>query len=62
MLILFLLVLAIASHSSANSDDIKIVQNIFLAVGKCEVVQEKLMSVTTAIAGSGPAFVSMLLS
>lgn len=42
-------------------EEIEMVCNIFNNCGKCEVVPEKLMDVVTAVSGSSPAFVFMII-
>lgn len=42
----------------ANDKDAKITEKLFSAVGICEEVPENLIDPVTALAGSGPAYVS----
>lgn len=42
-------------------EELELVCNIFKSFGKCEVVPEKLMDAVTAISGSSPAFIFMLI-
>jgi pyrroline-5-carboxylate reductase len=48
---------AIAGGKSATEDDILKVEAIFLLVGSCCRVDEKLMDAVTGLSGSGPAYV-----
>lgn len=45
----------------ANDNDIKTAQEIFRATGKVVVINEELMDAATAVAGSSPAYVFMLI-
>ncbi len=45
----------------AGEADIKTAQEIFSATGKVVVIKESLMDVATAVAGSSPAYVFMLI-
>jgi len=45
----------------ANDEHKIITQRLFEAVGKVAIVQEKLMDVVTALSGSGPAFIFLLI-
>lgn len=51
----------IAAGSKATEDDIKLAQQIFGAVGRSVVVEEKLMDAVTGLSGSGPAYVFMII-
>lgn len=42
-------------------DELDLICNIFNSFGKCEIVQEKLMDAVTAVSGSSPAFVFMII-
>ena len=48
---------ALAKGSSATNEDLALALEIFSAVGKAVVVDEKLMDAVTGLSGSGPAFV-----
>jgi pyrroline-5-carboxylate reductase len=52
---------AICPGEYANEEHIRKTQQIFQAVGKVIVVQEKLMDAVTALSGSGPAFVFLII-
>ena len=52
---------AICPGSCANEEHIRKTQRIFQAVGKAIVVHEKLMDAVTALSGSGPAFVFLVI-
>jgi pyrroline-5-carboxylate reductase len=47
----------LAKGSSATNEDMELAQEIFSAVGRAVVVDEKLMDAVTGLSGSGPAFV-----
>ena len=47
----------IAKGSNATNEDLALALEIFSAVGKAVVVDEKLMDAVTGLSGSGPAFV-----
>ncbi len=51
----------IAPGSRATADDIALVQEIFGAVGRSVVVEEKLMDAVTGLSGSGPAYVFVII-
>jgi pyrroline-5-carboxylate reductase len=52
---------AVAAGSRATADDIALVQEIFGAVGRSVVVEEKLMDAVTGLSGSGPAYVFVII-
>ena len=45
----------------ASEDDADITRRLFDAVGLCEEVPESMVNAVTALAGSGPAYVSSWL-
>ena len=47
----------LAKGSSATNEDMELAQEIFSAVGRAVVVDEKLMDAVTGLSGSGPAYV-----
>jgi pyrroline-5-carboxylate reductase len=47
----------LAKGRSATNEDMALAQEIFGAVGRAVVVDEKLMDAVTGLSGSGPAFV-----
>ncbi len=51
----------VAAGSRATADDIALVQEIFGAVGRSVVVEEKMMDAVTGLSGSGPAYVFVLI-
>jgi len=51
----------IAAGTYAGKDDLDIALEIFNAVGKAVVVEEKLMDAVTGLSGSGPAYVFMII-
>jgi pyrroline-5-carboxylate reductase len=52
---------AISAGSYAKDDHLSKAKQIFSAVGKAIIVQEKLMDVVTALSGSGPAYVFLII-
>ena len=42
-------------------DELDLICNIFNSFGKCEVISEKLMDAVTAVSGSSPAFIFMII-
>lgn len=48
---------AAAPGRTATSEDMAVVETIFSQVGKCYLVDEKLMDAVTGLSGSGPAYV-----
>ncbi|KAK6626561.1 hypothetical protein RUM44_009035 [Polyplax serrata] len=52
---------AISAHTSATEDDIKMVNTIFSAVGRSEIVPENLILPITGVAGSCPAFIYLII-
>lgn len=48
---------AIAGGASASADDLSLARRIFGLVGRCWLVDEKLMDTVTGLSGSGPAYV-----
>jgi pyrroline-5-carboxylate reductase len=51
---------ALSGGRFAKGKDLKIAEEIFKAVGKTIIVQEKFMDVITALSGSGPAYLSFI--
>ncbi|XP_055715993.1 pyrroline-5-carboxylate reductase 1, mitochondrial [Phlebotomus papatasi] len=47
--------------SKATDKDVKITQTLLRSVGSCEEVPESLMDPITAVSGSGPAYVYLLI-
>lgn len=45
----------------ATEDDAKKTQNLFEAIGTCEEIPEHLMDAVTALSGSGPAYVFVMI-
>ncbi len=52
---------AISAGSYANEGHLEKARQIFNAVGKTIIVQEKLMDVVTALSGSGPAYIFLII-
>ena len=46
----------ICRGESATVEDLAIAQDIFTAVGRCKIIEERLIDVGTALASSSPAF------
>ena len=46
----------ISKGKNATDDDIKLVEKMFNLIGSASVIDEKFMDLSTALAGSGPAF------
>ena len=54
-------VTAISPGSKATKEDLNIARNIFDAVGKTVVVEERYMDAVTGLSGSGPAYVFLII-
>lgn len=52
---------ALTPNKNVSGQELSAVLNIFNSFGKCEVVSEKLMDAVTAVSGSSPAYVFMLI-
>lgn len=52
---------ALCPCSIVLPNEIDLVKNIFNSFGKCEVIAEKLMDAVTAVSGSAPAFIFMII-
>ncbi|MCH5210930.1 MAG: pyrroline-5-carboxylate reductase [Oscillospiraceae bacterium] len=52
---------AIAPNENVSDKETEAVMNIFCSLGKCETVTENLMDAVTAVSGSSPAYVFMLI-
>ncbi|MGP7969524.1 MAG: pyrroline-5-carboxylate reductase [Desulfobaccales bacterium] len=52
---------ALAPGSRATQEDLALALEIFEAVGRAVVVEEKLMDAVTGLSGSGPAYVAVFL-
>ena len=46
----------ISKGNNATDDDMQLVKNIFSKIGSASIIDEKFMDLSTALAGSGPAF------
>lgn len=51
----------ICAGSTATQEHLAIAEKIFKAVGRCEVIEEKLLNAITALSGCGPAYMYMIL-
>jgi pyrroline-5-carboxylate reductase len=51
----------IAAGSHAGQDELAVAQEIFNAVGRAVVIEEKLMDAVTGLSGSGPAYVFTII-
>ncbi|MEW6614350.1 MAG: pyrroline-5-carboxylate reductase [Thermodesulfobacteriota bacterium] len=54
-------VTAVSPGSKATKEDLDIARNIFDAVGKTVVVEERYMDAVTGLSGSGPAYVFLII-
>ena len=54
-------VTAISTGSKATKEDLNIARNIFDAVGKTVVIEERYMDAVTGLSGSGPAYVFLII-
>lgn len=54
-------VTAISAGKYATNDDIRVAESLFTSIGKTFVVNEKNMDAITAISGSGPAYVYLII-
>ncbi len=52
---------SICSNENIEEEDLQLVSELFSCVGEVEIVEEKLMDVATAVAGSSPALVYMFI-
>ncbi|MHB9072597.1 MAG: pyrroline-5-carboxylate reductase [Desulfobaccales bacterium] len=52
---------ALAPGSRTTPDDLALALELFQAVGKAVVVEERLMDAVTGLSGSGPAFVAIFI-
>lgn len=52
---------ALSPCPRVNEEELNLICNIFNSFGKCEVVSENLMDVVTALSGSSPAFIFMVI-
>ena len=52
---------AIARSAALDEGDLEIAKEIFSAVGQVVVLDEKLLDVVTALSGSGPAYVALVV-
>ncbi len=52
---------ALSGNTNISEKELNCVRNIFSAVGKTEIIEEKLMDVIPAVSGSSPAYVYMFI-
>ena len=55
------LVVSVAAGSAATSEHLAIATRIFEAAGKCITIDERHMNAVTAISGSGPAYIYLVI-
>ncbi len=51
----------LAGGSSATQEDLALARQIFVAVGRAVIIEEKLMDAVTGLSGSGPAYVFTII-
>lgn len=52
---------AICGNAYMTKEDMALVVKIFSGIGECEIVDESLMDTVTAVSGSAPAYVFMMI-
>ncbi len=52
---------ALSPNNNITPDELSLIEQIFSSLGEAEVVAEKLMDAVTAVSGSSPAYVFMLI-
>lgn len=52
---------ALSINDTLNREDIKKIENIFASFGKTEIIEESLMDGFTALCGSSPAYIYMMI-
>ena len=52
---------AVSFNQNVNDEEIDTVMNILKSFGKAEIVPENLMDTVTAVSGSSPAYIFMLI-
>jgi pyrroline-5-carboxylate reductase len=52
---------AIAGGTSATKHHLTVAERLFGAVGRCITIEERLLNAVTAISGSGPAYVYLII-
>ena len=52
---------ALAPNARVDDEQLSIVKNIWTAIGRCVVLDEKLMDAVTGLSGSGPAFAFLMI-
>ncbi|MGR6835643.1 pyrroline-5-carboxylate reductase [Syntrophomonas erecta] len=52
---------ALCQGKHANEEHLDLVEEIFTSMGSCVILEEKYMDVVTAISGSGPAYVFLVV-
>jgi pyrroline-5-carboxylate reductase len=51
----------VCAGSTATHQHLATAERIFKAVGRCEIIEEKLLNAITALSGCGPAYMYMIL-
>lgn len=51
----------LAPHDTVTPDDLEVARALFGAVGRVRVLDERYMDAVTGLAGSGPAFIAVIL-
>lgn len=52
---------AVSPNKNISSSESAVIEKIFNSFGKCEIVPENLMDAVTAVSGSSPAYVFMMI-
>lgn len=52
---------AIAGGTHATKEHLAVAQRLFAAVGRCISIEERLLNAVTAISGSGPAYIYLVI-
>ncbi len=52
---------ALCKSDNANSDDLKLAEEIFESIGETVIVKENLMDAVTGLSGSGPAYIMVII-
>lgn len=52
---------AIVPDENLSNDEVNVIKKMFESFGKCEIVSENMMDAVTAVSGSSPAYVFMMI-